>query len=549
MGSVDSLIEAGKAADRRGELDAALDCFERALRRLHDRTEDAPGLAADLLRWIGKVRRNRDETELATEAYEASLAVAEAAGDQVRVADALNSLGILMQSLGALPAAQENYERARVLADETGDDPLVAMLDQNLATLANIRGDLDVALASYGSALDRLVGLGQDDAAARVLNNMGMAHVDRGEWDAAARCFDRAQVLGERLRDSGLLAMVALNRAELGLRQGRVSAARDSCDRAFETYSRIGSDAGCGDTHKLYGVIARHARKPFLAASHFQSALELARKCGDPLLEAEVEAERAVLLLEREENQEALRSLNRAHHLFAELQARRELFDLDRRLDGLEGTYLEVVERWGASIEAKDEYTAGHCERVAEYACLLASAVGFAGRDLVWFRMGGFLHDVGKTAVPAEVLNKPGKLTDEEWAVMKSHTTVGDDIVRGLNFPWDIAPLVRSHHEKWDGTGYPDGLAGEAIPLSARILGLADVYDALTTARSYRGALSHEETIAIMERDHTAFDPELFGLFRSLMAARQTQVRRSRRPLPPSPAHRPGLARATTPAA
>jgi hypothetical protein len=95
--------------------------------------------------------------------------------------------------------------------------------------------------------------------------------------------------------------------------------------------------------------------------------------------------------------------------------------------DAYGGTFRlisKVVERWGASIEAKDRYTAGHCERVAEYACLLAEAVGFEGRDLTWFRMGGFLHDVGKTAVPVEVLNKPGKLTDEEWAVMKMIGTV-----------------------------------------------------------------------------------------------------------------------------
>ena len=527
------LLEQARQAERNGDFDVALARYEAALAGL-DRVAE-PGAAADLLRWIGNVRELREELGLAVAAYEESVAVARGAGDTARVGAAVNCLGIIAQFGGDLGAAESRYRDARALALEAGDDPLVAMVDQNLATLSNIRGDVTEALESYASALDRLRQLGRDDAIARVLNNMGMAHVDLERFEPALDCFDRAYELADQLRDSALLAVIDLNRAELHIRQDQLAMAREACDRAFETYGRLGSDAGTGECLKLYGAIARQARKPYLAASHFEAALAHARRSGDPLLEAEVEAERAVLHLELEENRDALRALNRAHRLFSELQARRELFDLDRRLDGLEETYLEVVRRWGASIEAKDEYTAGHCERVADYACLLASALGYHGRDLTWFRMGGFLHDVGKTAVPAEVLNKPGKLTEDEWALMKSHTTVGWDIVSELNFPWDIAPLVRSHHERWDGSGYPDGLAGDAIPITARILCVADVYDALTTARSYRGALSHEEAIGIMDRDAgRVFDPELFLLFRDL-------IERRNRPRPEP--RRPGLAR------
>lgn len=517
--AVAPLLGRGKQAERDGDFEAALAHYERALATL-DRSSD-PGIAADLLRWIGTVRDLRGELELACETYEVSIAIAEAHGDRIRVAAALNCLGVVAQTVGDLAGAELRYRSAREIAEAAGDDPLVAMADQNLATVANIRGEVQQALESYRNALRRLLLLGRDESAASVLNNMGMAHVDLQQWEEAAASFDRAYDLADRVRDSALLAVIDLNRAELHLRQGQLNTAREACDRAFELYGRLGSDSGRGESFKLYGCIARHAGKPYLSDSHFDAALELALRSGDPLLEAEVEAERAILFLDAEENQEALRSLNRAHHLFGELQARRELFDLDRRLDGLEATYMEVVQRWGASIEAKDQYTAGHCERVAEYACMIAQSLDYSDRDLAWFRMGGFLHDVGKTAVPAEVLNKPGKLTDEEWAVMKAHTTVGYDIVRDLKFPWDIAPLVRSHHERWDGGGYPDGLAGEEIPLTARILGVADVYDALTTARSYRGALSHEEAITIMERDSGAFDPELFDRFRGLIDERR----------------------------
>lgn len=521
--AVSPLLQEGKQAERDGDFETALARYEAALASL-DRSSD-PGAAADLMRWIGTVHDVRQEVELAVEAYGASAAIAEAIGDEGRIAAALNCQGVVSQSGGDMKGAETQYLEARALAESAGDDPLVAMVDQNLATLANIRGDVEQALASYESALRRLNRLGREEPAAIVLNNMGMAHVDLEQWDEGDACFNRAYEHADRLRDSSLLALVDMNRAELHLRRGRLAAARESCDRAFETYGRMGSDPGRGEAFKVYGIIARHAGKQYLATSHLDSALDLARRSGDPLLEAEVEAERAILFLDQQENQEALRSLNRAHQLFGELQARRELFDLDRRLDRLEHTYLEVVQRWGASIEAKDQYTAGHCERVADYACMLAAAVGYTGRDLAWFRMGGFLHDVGKTAVPAEVLNKPGKLTAEEWSVMKSHTTVGYEIVRDLKFPWDIAPLVRSHHERWDGGGYPDGLVAEAIPFPARVLGIADVYDALTTARSYRGALTHEEAMSIMEADSgTAFDPDLFELFRGLIEKRRASV-------------------------
>jgi putative nucleotidyltransferase with HDIG domain len=260
--------------------------------------------------------------------------------------------------------------------------------------------------------------------------------------------------------------------------------------------------------------------KPQLAEDHFRRAIDLAESCQDRLLEAETHSEWALLHLAAGRNRDALLGLNRASRLFTDLRARAELLDAEQRLDKLEQTYLRVVKAWGDSIESKDRYTAGHCQRVADYACLLAERLGFAGRDLTWLRMGAFLHDVGKTEVPGEVLNKAGKLTDEEWALMKRHTTAGDEIVAELNFPWDIRPVVRNHHEHWNGKGYPDGLEGESIPLTARILCIADVFDALTTARSYRGAMTVAEALRIMTEDSgRIFDPTLYPVFHELIEA------------------------------
>jgi HD-GYP domain-containing protein (c-di-GMP phosphodiesterase class II) len=131
--------------------------------------------------------------------------------------------------------------------------------------------------------------------------------------------------------------------------------------------------------------------------------------------------------------------------------------------------------------------------------------------------MGALLHDVGKIAVPPEILNKPGPLTPEERAIMERHPDAGVELIDDIEFPWDVRPMVRHHHEAWNGTGYPGRLAGEEIPLSARILCVADVYDALATDRPYRKAFSHARTMDIMQSDAgRIFDPALFTVFREV---------------------------------
>jgi putative nucleotidyltransferase with HDIG domain len=214
--------------------------------------------------------------------------------------------------------------------------------------------------------------------------------------------------------------------------------------------------------------------------------------------------------------------LNEAYALFAQLTATKEIVDLDKRKHELEAQFLAIVEQWGSSIESVDRYTQGHCERVADYACELARDAGVDTGILLWFRMGALLHDVGKTTVPADVLNKSGPLNDAELAVMKEHPARGEALVSGVGFPWDIRPMLRHHHERWDGTGYPDRLAGEQIPRAARILCIADVFDALTSARSYRTAYSVADAITMMNADSgTVFDPHLLQIF----------LRRTLRPL------------------
>ena len=184
-----------------------------------------------------------------------------------------------------------------------------------------------------------------------------------------------------------------------------------------------------------------------------------------------------------------------------ELLARvRSLLRLKQFTDELESAET-VLFSLALSIEAKDPYTEGHCDRLSKYSVALAERLGLPEELRVALRRAGIVHDIGKVAVPEHILLKPGPLTPEEWKVMKQHPVMGERICSPLKSFRHVLPVIRHHHEKLDGSGYPDGLKGEDIMLSARILQTVDIYDALTTARPYRKALSPEEAFAVMQQE------------------------------------------------
>lgn len=167
------------------------------------------------------------------------------------------------------------------------------------------------------------------------------------------------------------------------------------------------------------------------------------------------------------------------------------------------------------AVEHRDRYTGLHCERLAAYGMAIARALGLSKHDQLALFRGGYLHDIGKISIPDGILFKRGLLTDQEWEIMRQHTVRGEEICRPMKSLGPVLPIIRSHHERWDGTGYPDGLRGEEIPLLARIIQVADIYDALTTSRPYKPAFSHDQAIAMMQEEARRGwrDPELVPLF------------------------------------
>jgi putative two-component system response regulator len=183
-----------------------------------------------------------------------------------------------------------------------------------------------------------------------------------------------------------------------------------------------------------------------------------------------------------------------------ELQAR---IRVGARLVGLQMSQT-VVFAFAQAVEAKSPFTRGHSQRVMNYALALAQGLNLSSDQMETLRKGALVHDIGKICVPDAILNKPGSLTDEEYDIMKLHPMQGVKIVEPLDSLKDVIPLIRSHHERLDGSGYPDGLCGEEIPLLVRVLSVADCYDAMSSRRPYRGPLSHAECSRILRADALA---------------------------------------------
>lgn len=187
--------------------------------------------------------------------------------------------------------------------------------------------------------------------------------------------------------------------------------------------------------------------------------------------------------------------------------------------------YLNTVEALVQALEAKDSYTSGHSSRVAQWSVKLAEALKLPEDRVEYIKYAGVLHDIGKIGVSENILNKKDKLEDSEWEMIRNHPVIGQNIIQGIDFLFDVGSVVRYHHERYDGMGYPERIAGEAIPLESRIIAVADTYDAMTSDRSYRKGLSSIEAIVELRRvAGTQLDPQIVEVFCRIVQEENPQL-------------------------
>lgn len=508
--AVRALIDEAKAAEREGRWGDASTRYELLVRdpatHVHTR------LAA--LRWLGRAYLEQGNRAAAMDVLEAAVAAATQAESRSAIAQALNIVAILHQTGGDLDKAESIYREARANAVETGDAQAVAMIDQNLGTVAGIRGSSHGALEAFILSREGYHSLGLREQEAQVLNNIGLAYAELGDVARAEEAYREAAIAFGEEHDYTNEVEVALNQIQLCIGTGRFDEASARLKPILELTGET-SPGRRGEVFRHVGVIAREEGDYVRAAEYLGRAAECAEEAEDMLLRADVAEQLAELYWTQKRHRDMLARLNESHALYTQLKAQHRVAKVEQRNTALEARFLEMAHHWGDSIESKDRYTQGHCQRVAFLACVLADSTGMDSRSLFWFRLGALLHDIGKIIVPTDVLNKVGELTDEEWKIMKRHPVAGLELVSDIDFPGDVRAIIRNHHERWDGKGYPDGLAGEDIPFAARILCVADVYDALTSTRSYRPGMTPPHAAKAMRASEGQFDPDLLEKFLS----------------------------------
>lgn len=481
---VAALVDAARAADQGGRREEARSLYQAALDRLgHHR---APSLACSLLLEIGRSFLEEDNSDAAEAWFSASLSLAETIEDLRATARAVTYKALVRHARGRLDEAEQLYLWAERRAEVAGEGELSETIRRNLARLARTRRDLRDSLDL------ELAGQTQPTASPEPIAEQDDPILDE------------------------------INQAWMHIARGDLAQARESCDRAYQMSREAGQERWLGHVFKQYGILYRKANETDRAVESLLQAERIAEERKDLELATDTAAQLGSVYRSCREYAKALHQLQRAHRLLSSRQPHASGADVSKRIDALEDYLLRTAREWGESVESRERHTEGHCARVADHACLLAEADGLDRSALVWLRIGALLHDIGKSVVPSHVLDKVGTLTVMETEALQRHPVQGVELLGELVLPWDIRPMIRHHHELWDGSGYPDGLFGDRIPRAARILAVADAFDALTTDRAHRAGLPPEAALEVLvAKSGRAFDPELVSLYGEVMHGRR----------------------------
>jgi putative nucleotidyltransferase with HDIG domain len=514
-----ALLDDARVVELHGSVAEAVARYDAAVAAAELSGEDA--VLAEALRRRAIVRHRQGDTLRARIDCRRAYGLARALGLDRLAAEALNTLGGLELTTGFVEDARRSFVRALELGGAGAS--LRARVEQNLGILANIQGETDEALLRYRRSLEAYQSCGDSHGAAIAYNNLGMVSADRGHLAEAEGYFGRCLALAERVGDRHLQGLCLVNHAEVDVARQRFEDARTRAEAALALFEELGAVDAKADAYRVLGTIYRETGRTALGEARLRTAVELAASARSVLGEAEARRELAWLCRASDRNQEALRLLNDAYRLFRRLEARVDLVHVGGKVAELEATYLAVVREWGRSIELKDSETYGHSERVAQHAVALARRLGLSEHDETTILLGAYLHDLGKLRVPEEILAKPGALTGEERGVVRMHPLWGVELLADVEFPWDLKPIIRWHHERCDGSGYPDGLRGGQIPLAAQIVGIVEAYDALITPTSWQPALPVDLALACLGACRSWWAPPVLDGFLRLMSDRDAR--------------------------
>jgi diguanylate cyclase (GGDEF)-like protein len=490
--------------------------YERVMR---DLDQDAPPQAVGaLLLQVAREYFDGGQSTAALDCCEAVLGLSGDDGMSPVLAELYELRGRIRCALGALDEAHEDFLQQQQHAARANLPWLVAVAHEHLASIAIVReawvdaiGEMERAAAIYRET-------SSGDDLMRVMLHLATLYVDLRRWNAAELALAELHAAAGGTGDATTVARLELVRAQMAIDRSNAARARMSAERALEHARRADHPGLVADAVAMNAVVARELGDLPRALQLLEDAERQANALGDTMLLGELACARVEALARRDDHRGTLHALNRAYRALVRLLGEPGPIDRAWRLRRLEQEFQQVTRRWAQRFEGVDHDTSGHVDRVADLTCEIARRMGVDPASLLGYRVGAYLHDLGKTAVPVAILTKRGRLTPEEWAAVKRHPVAGADLLAGTDLPWEVRPIVEGHHECWDGSGYPHGRAGEEIPLAARITCVADVYDALITRRPFKHALGSDEAIEVMRRDvGRQFDPAVFRVFEDVL--------------------------------
>src|SRR5436309_803796 len=397
-----------------------------------------------------------------------------------------------------------SYEAAIAAAEGAGEPALLAEALRRLAVIRHHRNESDRARRLCHASYTVAHAAGNDVLAAEALNTLGGIDLETDAVADARRHFLRALELGGHSRE--LCARAEQNLGILANIQGDLDEALARYGRSLQAYHDSNDEHGRAIAYHNLGMASADRERFDEAEHYFRQSHEIAERAGDAYLGGLCLVNHAKVHVARERYEDARHD------------ARAHLVHVAGKMAELEAAYLAVVREWGQSLESADTYTFGHCERVARLGVAVARTLGLDEHAQTTVRLGAYLHDLGKVRVPHEILSKPGPLTRDELEVVQMHPIWGIELLAKVEFPWDIKPVIRWHHERYDGTGYPDRLCGDEIPVAAQIVAVVDVYDALTTTRPYRPAFSRPAALAQIDRCRGHWSDAVFSAFCTALA-------------------------------
>lgn len=460
-----------------GDYPQALDHFLRCLEFLRANELSLDSLLSMCLVNIGKVYRELGDLENAVQSLTGGIEAAERASTTVSIAAGNNELGLVYREKGEHKAALDAFHRAL-----------------SIARTNNMRHE-----------------------EAEILDTLGQTYTRAGEPRLARTTFYEAYALATSLDDKPCQANVLIGLGSLGYQEGSYVEAIEYLRQAVKLTETTHMKRQALEAHECLANCLHATGRSDEAVSHYQAVTKLQRELFRDDSERKLRKLTDQLELEKARYQaDIYRQLNDVA-LQAKEQAEAEVRE---RTLALEQAQLEILTRLGIAAEYRDDKTGMHTYRVGHIAGKLAEALNLPRQQTEVIRLAARLHDVGKIGVPDAVLLKPGKFTAEEFEIMKHHTTIGARVLQGghSELMRVAEEIALSHHERWDGGGYPQGLAGADIPLTGRIVAVADVWDALTTERTYKGAWTHDDARAEIEaQSGKQFDPEVVTAFLELL--------------------------------